>query len=232
MQTPLLVLWIIGVTSFSLLGSFYARRTNKSDLLIGLYIAFILTAQMLATKIASFDIFGHTFVGPAGVIVFAVTFLLTDIVNEKFGRKETQRMIMIAFFAQVAMTFFLYLGTKFPPAPDWSATLGNAWNTFFSMTPRIALASWTAFLVSENVDAYVFSWFKKLTHGHMLWLRNVVSTLPALALDSLIFIPLAFWGGGFPLVPLMIGQISIKWLVGVVNIPFIYLNRSVIEGGR
>ncbi len=228
MSLGLFIAWVAGVTSFSLLGSIYARRTDKPDLLIGLYVAFVLTAQILATKIASFEFFGHTFVGPAGVIVFAVTFLMTDIVNEKFGRYETHRMVMIAFFAQVATTFFLWLGAQFPPDPTWGEKFDAAWTSFFSLAPRIALASWLAYLVSENLDAMVYAWVRRLTHGRFLWIRNVFSTLPALAIDSLIFIPLAFWGGGMALVPLIKGQIAIKWAVGVINIPFMYLNRKVL----
>jgi len=232
MSTGLFFLWVIGVTSFTFLGSIYARKTERSDLLIGLYVAFVLTAQILATKIASFQFGDYSFVGPAGVLVFAVTFLMTDIVNEKFGRKETHKMIMIAFFAQVAMTFFLWLGTQFPPDPTWGGQFETAWNTFFGQVPRIAVAGWIAFLISENFDAVVYAWFKRLTGGRMLWLRNVLSTLPALALDSVIFITIAFWGTTTPLLLLIKGQIVIKWAVGIINIPFMYLNRRILEGPR
>ncbi len=232
MSTGLFLLWVVGVTSFTLLGSFYARKTERSDLLIGLYVAFVLTAQILATKIASFQFGDYSFVGPAGVLVFAVTFLMTDIVNEKFGRKETHKMIMIAFFAQVAMTFFLWLGTLFPPDPTWGGQFETAWNTFFGQVPRIALAGWIAFLISENLDAVVYAWFKQITGGRMLWLRNVLSTLPALAIDSVLFITIAFWGTATPLLLLIKGQIVIKWAVGIINIPFMYLNRRILEGPR
>jgi uncharacterized integral membrane protein (TIGR00697 family) len=94
--------------------------------------------------------------------------------------------------------------------------------------PRITLASWVAFLVAENFDAYIYGVFKKLTGGRHLWARNVVSTLPALLLDSLIFVPLAF-GGLIPLMPIILGQVAVKWLVGVINIPFMYANRAVLE---
>jgi uncharacterized integral membrane protein (TIGR00697 family) len=232
MSTGLFFSWVIGVTSFTLLGSYYARKTEKSDLLVGLYVAFVLTSQILATKIASFQFGEYSFVGPAGVLVFAVTFLMTDIVNEKFGRRETHKMIMIAFFAQVAMSFFLWIGTKFPPDPTWGGKFDEAWNTFFGQIPRIMFASWAAFLVSENLDAILYAWFKRVTGGRMLWFRNMFSTIPTLALDSFIFIGIAFGGSGMALLPLMKGQIIIKWAVGVINIPFMYLNRRILEGPR
>ncbi|KKR13502.1 MAG: Conserved hypothetical integral membrane protein [Parcubacteria group bacterium GW2011_GWC1_39_29] len=196
----LLISWIIGIASFTLLGSWYARKYNKPDLLIGLYVTFVLVAQILAAKISVFDLGFKTFYGPSGVLVFSITYLLTDIVNEKFGRKETQKI--------------------------W--TMQTAWENIFNLVPRITLASWIAFLISENFDAFVYSWFKKLTHAKHLWMRNVFSSIPSLLLDSLIFIPIAFLGI-VPLIPLIVGQTAIKWLVGLINIPFMYLNKYILK---
>ena len=225
MSLILLIFWIIGISSFTLLGSWYARKYNKADLLIGLYVTFVLVAQILATKISVFDLGFKTFFGPSGVLVFSLTYLMTDIVNEKFGRKETQKMILIAFVSQIAMMFFFWLGVKFPPAPFWQ--IQGTWEQIFNLVPRITFASWVAFLITENFDAYVYSWFKKLTKGKYLWTRNAFSSIPALLLDSLIFIPLAFLGI-MPILPLIIGQTAVKWLVGLVNIPFMYLNKVIL----
>ncbi len=230
MTLTLLIFWIFGITSITLLGSWYARRYERPDLLIALYVTFILVAQILAVKISSFDLGFATFFAPAGVLVFSITYLLTDIVNEKFGRAETHRMIFIAFVSQVAMVFFFWLGVRFPAAPFW--TMQDIWAGIFGLVPRITLASWAAFLVSENFDAYVFDWFKKLTKGRHLWSRNVLSSIPALLLDSVIFVPLAFFGLGLPLLPLITGQVVIKWLVGFLNIPFMYFNEWVLFLGK
>lgn len=225
MNLALLIFWIAGITSFTLLGSWYARKYNKSDLLIGLYVTFVLVAQVLAAKISVFDLGFGAFFGPSGVLVFSITYLLTDIVNEKFGRKETQKMILIAFISQIAMVFFFWLGVKFTPAPFW--TIQETWEQIFNLVPRITLASWVAFIITENFDAYAYSLFKKLTKGKHLWMRNVFSSIPALLLDSLIFIPIAF-SGAMPVLPLIIGQTAVKWLVGLVNIPFMYLNKAIL----
>jgi queuosine precursor transporter len=221
----ILFLWIIGIASFTLPGSWYVRKSNRSDLLIGLYVTFVLVAQILAAKISVFDLGLWQFTGPSGVLVFSITYLLTDIVNEKFGRKETQKMIWIAVVSQVAMMFFFYLGVKFPAANFWN--LQGPWEQIFGLVPRITIASWIAFMISENFDAYVFSWFKKSTRGKHLWARNAFSSVPALLLDSLIFIPLAFWGV-MPIFPLIVGQTAVKWLVGIVSIPFMYLNKAIL----
>ncbi|MFA6422465.1 MAG: queuosine precursor transporter [Candidatus Buchananbacteria bacterium] len=221
----LLVIWIIGITCFTLLGSWYAKKYNKSDLLIGLYVTFVLVAQILAVKISAFDLGFNTFFGPSGVLVFSVTYLFTDIVNERFGRKETHKMILIALVSQIAMVFFFWIGVKMPPAPFWN--LQGTWEQIFNLIPRITIAGWIAFMISENFDAFTYSWLKKLTKGKHLWTRNVFSTIPALFLDSLIFIPIAFLGA-MPILPLIIGQTLIKWLVGLINVPFMYLNKAIL----
>jgi len=225
MPILIIVFWTIGITSFTLLGSWYARKFNKPDLLIALYVTFVLVAQILAVKISVFNLAFKTFFVPSGVLVFSITYLLTDIVNEKFGRRETQKMIFIAFVSQVAMVFFFWLGIVLPPAPFWQ--IQDAWQQIFGLVPRITAASWIAFLISENFDAIVFSWFKRVTAGKHLWMRNAFSSIPALALDSFIFITLAFLGL-MPIWSLIIGQIMIKWFVGLINIPFMYFNKWLL----
>lgn len=226
MTLPFILLWIVAISAVTLFGSLYAKKFNKPDLLIGLYVTFVLVAQVLAAKVSEFNLGFETFYGPTGVIVFSITFLLTDIVNEKFGRKEVHKMIFITFVSQVAMVFFFWLGVQFPAAPFW--TLQDAWSQIFGMVPRITIAGWIAFLISENVDAYIFAWFKEFTGGKYLWARSAFSTIPALLIDSLIFIPIAFLGL-MPILPLIIGQTIIKWICGIVSVPFMYLNRYIMK---
>ncbi len=220
-----IIFWIITITVFSLFGSWYARKYERVDALVGLYVAFVLISNIIAYKIVEFDLFFVTLFATSATLVFSVTFLLTDVVNEKFGRKETQKMIFIAFITQVAVAFFIWLAILLKPAPFW--TEQEAFVKILGFAPRIMLASWIAFLISENTDAYIFSWFKKKTNGKHLWARNVFSSIPSMALDTIIFVTIAFYGVQ-PLLPLITGVLVIKWIVGVVDIPFMYLNRWIM----
>jgi len=223
MDALLILVWIVIITSFSLFGAWYARKYNRADALIGLYVSFVLISNIIAYKIAAFDFGFVTFYATAATLVFSVTFLLTDIVNEKFGRKETQKMILIT---QIAVTFFIWLSISLTPAPFWPDQ--EIFAKIMGFAPRIMLAGWIAFLISENMDAYIFSWFKKKTRGKHLWMRNVFSSIPSMALDTLIFVSIAFYGVQ-PLLPLITGVLVIKWIVGVVDVPFMYLNRWVMH---
>jgi uncharacterized integral membrane protein (TIGR00697 family) len=191
-----------------------------------LYVIFIALSQILAVKIATFDLGITEITAPAAVLIFAVTFLITDIVNEKFGRKETHRMIFIAFITQVVMIAFIYIGTYLKPAPFWQNQ--QAWELIFGLVPRITVASWITFLISENLDAYLFAFIKKLTKGSYLWIRNVGSSIISLSVDTVLFVSLAFYGTGLPLWSLMVGQFLTKYLVAIIDIPFMYLNRWII----
>jgi len=225
MNALLILGWIVIITTFSLFGSWYARKYDKADALIGLYVAFVLISNIIAYKIAVFDFGFVTFFATSATLVFSVTFLLTDIVNEKFGRKETQKMIFITLITQIAVAFFIWLAISLKPAPFWPDQ--EIFTKIIGFAPRIMIASWIAFLISENTDAYLFTWFKKITNGKYLWMRNVFSSIPSMTLDTIIFVTIAFYGIQ-PLLPLITGILVIKWLVGIIDIPFMYLNRRVM----
>lgn len=221
----MIFLAIIAITAFTLSGSYYARRYQKPDGLIALYVIFTALSQILAAKIAEFDLVFIKVNAPAAVLVFAVTFLITDIVNERFGQWQVHEMILVTFVTQVAMLVFLLIGSYLPAAGFWRNQA--AWETLLGVVPRIIFASWITFLVSENLDAWLFNVVRRITGERHLWARNVFSTIPALTVDTIIFVTLAFAGTGAPIGEIMIGQFVTKYLVGVIDIPFMYLNRSV-----
>ncbi len=225
MTLALTIFWIIIVSSFTLLAAFYAKRSGRPDALVALYVTLVLFANIAASKTVGFNLGFTTIFAPATVIIFAVTFLLAGIVNERFGKKEVQRMILIAVFCQIAVILFSVLILKATPAPFFSNQ--PAFDAVLGLVPRIVIASLAAFFISENTDAYLFHGLRKLTNNKHLWIRGAFSSLPAMIIDSCIFITLAFYGI-MPIIPLIIGQTIIKWLIGIVDIPFMYLARRIL----
>lgn len=108
-------------------------------MLIGIYVAFGIFANIAATKTASFDLGISTFYAPAVILIFGVTFLLTDIVNERFGLAETRRMIIIAFISQLMISFFSWLAISLPSAPFYN---GQAAATSGPGTPSAQFHQW------------------------------------------------------------------------------------------
>lgn len=212
----------------------YARKVGRPDFIIAVYVTFVLLAQVLATKVVEFDI---GFVAPAGVIIFPFTFQITDIINERFGQRETHKAILIAFLTQFIMVFFLLLATSmdgFIPAST-SEDATSVWNSVFGFTLGITTASWISFLVSENLDAHIFQLLKKATQDRYLWLRNVGSDVVSITLDSFLFVPLAFVvfptvlgqevSPGDVVVTLVVGQTVTKLMFGILDTPFLYITR-------
>jgi queuosine precursor transporter len=230
------LVWIFVIFFSTAFISEYIRIKNREDVAIAFYVLFITMSQILAAKIGDFSIGELTITAPVAVLIFPFTFQITDIVNEFFGRKETHRMIFIAFISQIFMTIFIWFSIELQSAPfwglDWGSTPEEAqqfWNNFFGSTIRITAASWISFLITENLDALIYSKVRKLTKGKNLWIRNTVSDVPMLAIDSLIFVTIAFYGV-FDIWPVIIGQILTKWFFGVIDTPFMYLSRGIVDG--
>jgi uncharacterized integral membrane protein (TIGR00697 family) len=212
---------------------------KREDVAIAFYILFITMSQILAAKIGDFGFGIFQITAPVAVLIFPFTFQITDMVNENFGRKRTHRMILLAFVTQIFMSIFIWFSIEVSAAPFWGFDWGSNpteaqqfWLNFFGSTIRITIASWISFIITENLDAILFAKFKKLTKDKNLWIRNVFSDIPTLALDSLLFISIAFVGE-FPLdvIWMMIwGQLLTKWFFGIIDTPFMYLSRGIIIG--
>ena len=134
-------------------------------------------------------------------------------------------MILTAVFCQLSLVIFSVIILKAKPAPFF---LGQAsFEAVLGLVPRIVAASLIAFFISENTDAYLFAGLRKLTQNKHLWMRGAFASLPSMIIDSGIFITLAFYGI-MPVLPLIIGQTIIKWLIGIIDIPFMYLARKIL----
>lgn len=230
----ILLVWFITIFISTLFISQYIKTQHKEDVAIAFYVLYITISQIIAAKIGDFSIEAFQITAPVAVLIFPFTFQITDMVNENFGQKRTHRMIFIAFITQIFMSIFIWFSIEIIPAPFWGGdptTTQDYWFSFFGSTLRITAASWIAFIITENLDAVLFAKLKKLTKGKNLWLRNVFSDIPTLALDSLIFISIAFIGD-YPLVligEMILGQILTKWFFGVIDTPFMYLSRGIIN---
>ncbi len=226
------LLWIVVIFISTIFISQYIKMQKREDVAIALFILFITMSQILAAKIGDFSIGDYQITAPVAVLIFPFTFQITDMVNENFGRKKTHRMIFIAFITQVLMVFFIWFSIEIPGAPFWGSEAQSYWVTFLGSTIRITIASWISFLITENLDALLFAKLKKITKGKNLWIRNVFSDIPTLALDSILFVSIAF-GGVLPLdvvLGIIWGQMLTKWFFGIIDTPFMYLSRYIING--
>lgn len=183
-----------------------------------LFTTCLLTANIVAVKIIS--LFG-LFV-PAGIIIFPLSYILGDILTEVYGYENTKTIIWLGFLANLLMVIAILIAQNLPSAPFWNNQ--SSFDTILGYTPRLLLASFTAFLVGSFANSFVMSKMKILTKGRMLWTRTIGSTIIGEGLDSLIFISIAFIGAfAFTnLLVLILTQWIIKSLYEIIATPLTY----------
>ena len=195
-------------------GTSVIARKYGVEYIIGMYAALIVVANILASKIVIFA--GLTV--PAAVIVYASSFLLTDVLSEFYGKDMARKAVWAGFLANIMLVVSVYIAIIWEGAPFWVNQ--EAFETVLKNTPRIVTASMVAYLVSQHHDVTSYHWWMGKFPQH-LWLRNNASTIVSQALDTVIFITLAFYGL-FPLGTMIIGQYTVKLLIALLDTPFIY----------
>jgi uncharacterized integral membrane protein (TIGR00697 family) len=179
-------------------------------------------SSVLAVKPVT--LFGLTF--PAGVLAYAVTFACTDVISEIWGKKRAQQVVWAGFFAVAVFYGLAWLAIVVPPAGFWKGQA--AFSGVIGSTLRIIIASLIAYLVSQTNDVILFHRIRIKTQGRWLWLRNNASTMVSQAIDTVLFITIAF-AGVFPVVPMMIGQYLVKLAIALLDTPVVYAAVWVIK---
>lgn len=217
----LILSWIIASLAVTTLTLAAGRRYGAS-FLVAVYAALIVMANIFAGKIVMFG----PWTVPAGVIVYGVSFLLTDALNEFFGFRAAKEAILGGFSASLLLVLGVQIVIAWEPAAFWGHQA--ALETILGSTWRIAAASLLAFLVSQNWDIYVFQWLKKRTSSRALWLRNIGSTSSSQAIDTLLFCLIAFAGTmPWPAVwGIIFGQLVVKLIIALIDTPFLYIMKA------
>ncbi|UTW64439.1 queuosine precursor transporter [bacterium SCSIO 12741] len=161
--------------------------------LAALFITALVTCNLIANKFISVDLGFKTFIISAGVLPYPITFLITDVLSEIYGRRKTSRVVLTGLAASLFVLFILLLGSYFPSI-DGSPVDNATYDQVFANSWRVIFASMTAYLVAQLVDVRVFHFWKKLTQGKHLWLRNNASTIFSQFLDTFLVVGVLFVG--------------------------------------
>jgi len=184
-----------------------------------LFVTCLITANIITVKLIS--VWG--WVVPAGIIAYPLTFLFTDVITELYGRKIASRVVWLGFGASILMVILVVGAKLLQPASFWEGQA--AYESVLGMVPRIVLASMIAYLVSQHHDVFAFQFWRRKTKARFLWLRNNASTMVSQALDTGLFITIAFWGTvpNSILVNMLVTQYVIKLVIAALDTPFCYL---------
>ena len=215
-------LFWVGMLLINFIGILLSYRIwGKLGLYIWIPIAVII-ANIQVTK--TIELFGLT--ATLGNIVYATSFLATDILSENHGKKDAAKAVGIGFFSLILLTLLMNIALLF--IPDTSDFAHESLSVIFSIMPRIALGSLAAYGVSQFHDIWAYDFWKtRFPALKFIWLRNNLSTMVSQLIDTLIFSLIAFWGvfDGSVLLEIMITTYLLKWIVAALDTPFIYIAR-------
>jgi len=211
------------------------KRTYKYyDLIMAAFVAVLLCSNLIGVqKVSSVNLpFYGEYIYGAGVLFFPISYLFGDILTEVYGYARSRKVIWAGFgaliFASVMAFVVTYLPLPVVVSPE--SMQGNlekqkAIEMIFGQTPRIVLASLTAFWLGEFVNSFVLAKIKLWMSGRLLFIRTIASTIAGEIADSLIFYPIAFYGiwSNEQLISVMIGNYFIKVLWEVFATPLTYL---------
>ena len=215
---------LLGVVSllltFSLL-IIVEKLFKKEGLFVWVSIATII-ANILVCK--SIELFSFT--TNLGNILFASSFLATDIMSEKYGAKESRKAIILGVVSQVIFVIMTQIGLLYIPAPEDLAQ--ESMKGLFSINLRVSIASIVMYFVSNMADIYIFEKIKEKVPGK-LWLRNNVSTMICNSLENYFFSFLAF--AGLMDIPTILSIATLasilEIVIAVCDTPFLYLSKKL-----
>ena len=184
-----------------------------------LFITAMLVSNIIAAKMISLG----SLVVPAAVLVFPIVYILSDVFSEIYGYKASRLTAWYAFGANLLMVVFFKIAVLLPGAPFWSEEAQNAFEATLNGTWRILLASLTAYMAGDFKNDVLFKKMKDRQGKKGFGVRAILSSMVGNAVDSFVFITIAFWGT--PLFSYMVipSQWGIKMLYEIVLLPLTIL---------
>lgn len=190
-------------------------------------VAWVPMATILANIITAknAEIFGLS--TAIGTVMFASTFLATDILTECYSVEDAKTAVKIGLFSNVLLVVSTQIALLYVPSPfDYAH---ESMKTLFGLNLRISIASAIMYYVANMADIYLFNKIKLKTNGRKLWLRNNVSTILCNCLENFGFIGLAFWGiyDVKTIITIAVSTSIVEASVAVLDTPFLYIARKI-----
>lgn len=216
--------WIILLEIFALFGALVVcyKLFGKTGMIAWVGMATLL-ANVITAKNA--NIFGLS--TAIGTVMFASTFLATDILTEYHDKKDAKTAVYVGLFADVLLICSTQIALLYKPSEfDYA---DGAMRTLFALNLRISIASMLMYFVANMSDVALFSALKRKSNGKYLWLRNNVSTILCNCLENFGFIGIAFWGiyDVRTILTIAISTSIVEAVVALLDTPFLYLAGKI-----
>ena len=202
-----------------------------------IFITALVVSNLIFQKFFSWYPFNFEILGiklfelSVGVLPYPITFLITDIISEIFGKKKANQVVVMGIVSSIFSIALLLLGDVLP-ANSSSPIDDETFNLVFSASPLAVLASMSAYLIAQFLDIRIYHFWKQLTKGKYLWLRNNFSTFSSQIIDSttvialLCFFDILAWD---LFLGLVLSSIIFKIIVAIIDTPLLYLLVGLIR---
>ena len=200
-------------------------------ILAGLFITSLVASNLIFTKIFYWYPFDINLLGvklfelSVGILPYPLTFLITDLISEIYGRKKADQVVITGIFASIFSIILIFLSSQVP-AIDASPIDDETFNSVFLNAPLAVLASMLTYLFAQFIDIRIYHFWKKLTNGKHLWLRNNFSTFTSQFIDTFTVVFLLCITNTLPwdmFTGLLISGFLFKVLVALIDTPLLYL---------
>ena len=195
--------------------------------LSGIFLTSLVLGNIIGTT-KFVNIFG--LVVPAGVLAYPFTFLATDLICELYGKKKAQTLVWVGFGMNIFMLGLMTLGHYLPDATGVSGAASTFDNVYRFMIGNV-IASMIAYLIAQTVDVHMFHFWKRLTKGKHLWLRNNASTTFSQLIDTVAILSILYWANNLGpeidsigrLIELIFASYLFKFFFALFDTPLFYL---------
>lgn len=216
-----------------------SRRDRVYVFLAMLFVTLLVLTNIIGQKL--FIWFGETLT--AGLITYPLTFLITDVVSEIYGKRRADRMVIMGFLMTLVMLVIVQISIALPASPIWGSTIAegldhgdamqNAWLGSFGVGGWLVTGSMCAYLAAQLTDNWLFHFWRRLTRGKYLWIRNNGSTMVSQLVDTFIVNSFLFYGAfGWEFVAglqVMAVIYLFKLAIAAVDTPFCYLGIYLLR---
>ena len=197
---------------------------------VAVFVTFVVLTNTVGVKL--FTAFGTVL--PVSIIWFPLTFLITDIVSEMYGARRARFLVIMGFCMSLLLLAFSLIGIRLPVAEFYP--LQEDYTNIFGPIWRLLFGSMAAYLLAQLIDVRLFHFWKKLTKGKHLWLRNNASTMISQFIDTFtvntIFLyknPTIFTGDFSDLMGVILGVYILKVAIAALDTPLCYLGVWFVE---
>ena len=193
--------------------------------------AIVIANIMAAVKLEQISLGPWLLIIPAGTIAYSITFPITDIIDEVYGKRMAVYVVWGGLAAELGMLALIAADYIIPPLEPGMQEL---YATVFTPQYRIVAASIVAYIVSQHHDVWAFWKWKQITRGRWLWLRNNASTMVSQLIDSTLFTTIAFAGivPAEALLSMILSLWGFKLLIAAADTPLVYLGVWLIQGQK